>query len=194
MMEQLHFHELQDIPGNNRLRLLVLHDATNTRSLRVVTDLLTAEQISMRLHPVARKYSSTQLPEVLLDVLGDTHFRIEFRDLLAGRYDVSLCHFDAKVEQEDGHAATLPSISEKHPIRLGDAILLHVINGTPIYAETSFLEPNPTETNTTSLDAQVCLTQFDNEDLHTLLNQMVEKEEYTLCARIAEELKRREQK
>ena len=160
-----------EVPDARNIGVVVLIDQGGERILTYITDILTQKQIQCR-KLLPERFLKHGI-EVLTDVIGQladwNDFKVETSDLHDGEY---ICHL----------VASQPSIYQ--PIRMSDALLLHLIKGVKLLIDSHLFAVISQPYTGDEHQAYLPIDVLNNEQLEVQLERAVKEENYRLAANI----------
>jgi hypothetical protein len=173
----LHFKNISQIIGSEKLGLLVLVDEKEQWQLAIPCDEAMLQQFELRVSKVP--VMNLMLPEVLWQMISsqtDAHFEVLINDLIEEQYRAILLNVD-----------TLEQVS----IRASDAILLSFISKIPLYIEEKLMNRQSVPYHRSSESMAMPLNAISNRMLKEALDKAVEDENYELASHLRDEMRRR---
>lgn len=174
---QLIFRNLSEISAEERetMGVLSLTDVNGERAINIICDQVTCNQLRMRLGEL--EICRTLLPEVLAGMLND-YVNLETLEIVIfgikdGQYLTTLNNTETFTERK---------------VRLSDAVLLHIMEGIPIFIDRKLMDAQAMPFNVGTNKVQIPINTLDDENLNTLLQQALEEENYRLAGYIKEEM------
>lgn len=173
----LHFKALTEVVGSEEMGIIVLTDADEQRMLSVVCDKHTKYQLALRMQTFVK--NERLLPEVLVQILRD----YDVKNLVIGIFGLHDGEYLAEIEDTE----TLKS----YPIRMSDAILLHLFSKMPILIDSGLMNRQSTPYKEDGKGVKIPLNILDTDRLEQAMKKAVETEDYRLASLIQDEIKKR---
>ena len=175
---RLVYKSLSEVIDSEGVGIITLTDEDETRALNVVCDQTIGRQLHLRTEHAA--LCQHQLPEVMFALLTDyvdaRSLEIIIYDVQDGQYLTTLCNTDNYSERK---------------VRLGDAILLHLIGDIPIYIDKRLMMKLSMPYAEDMTRISIPINTLNTEKLKEGLERAIEEENYRLASNIKDELNRR---
>ena len=174
---ELVYKDMSEIVGSDGFTIVRLTDADEQRALCIICDKLISDQLNLRFTNVPGR--EQMLPEVLWAMLkeqGLSGFELMITGIEDGHYCVVLINRH--------------TLSYK-PIRMSDAVLLHVISRVPIFISNDLMNRQCSAYTPGATGISIPINTMGMKQLNKELARAIEAEDYRLASHLHEEITRR---
>lgn len=174
---ELRVRACADIMGNPEVGIILVTDVQKRRQMAIVCDTLTKLEIQQRM--AHNPECNTMLPEVLAGILTrQMGFRCEIiiNDIVDGTYRAMLVNTDT---------------GQPQALRAADAVLMHMITHSPLYATPSIMKRQSIPFVADSPAMALPFNALSDVMLRNAMQAAVESEHYEAASVIRDELKKR---
>jgi bifunctional DNase/RNase len=176
---RLFYKDISEIVGGEGFSVVRLTDEFEQRALCVICDKLITEQLTLRINGVPGQ--QRMLPEVLSAMIlseGANDLELNIHNICDGQYIVSLLNKRSMMMK---------------PIKMSDAVLLHIIAKTPIYIVSQLMDCQSMPYTPDAKGLSIPINSLDTVRLNKELERAIEEENYRLASHLHEELQKRRQ-
>lgn len=174
---ELKVHSVSEIVGNSEVGIVVLMDKEEVMQIAIVCDKAMKETLHM--HISKQKVCNTMLADVLANILlNQVGYKCELiiNDIVDGVYKAMIVNTE-----------TYQPVS----LRASDAILMHIITKTPIYATMQLMKRQAVPVTAGSISMALPYNALSDKMLQDAMKSAVEQEKYEMASAIRDELKKR---
>lgn len=174
---QIKLYAISEIIGNKEVGIIVLTNIECTMHFAIVCDNLIKQELQLRLKK--EKKCSRMLPEVLVSLFKqrfECECEIIINDIVDGEY------YAVVVDKYYAQSYTL---------RAADAVLLHIISRTPLYATSKIIKEQAMPIAPGNVAMSLPYNALSDSMLLDAMKSAIDMEKYEMASTIRDELKKR---
>ena len=177
---QLFFRELAQIVDARNLSAVVMTDSERLRAMSVICDEAMTQQLMLRTSRVPNQ--QFMLPDVLTKMMFQmgndqtNDFEMFIYGIHNGQYKTILTYIPDDLSL---------------PLRISDAILLHIISRIPLFIDRELFLRQSYTYEPVSTGLTIPINTIDTDQLNKELQKAIEAENYRLASALHEEIKKR---